>query len=119
MTTGRINQVAFLFDVDIARTEVRGEEERRSHAARNARSGVIGGSASSYPLGVPHPRIRARRRGPSPAPGVANGVERDAYHESSQQRAEARVDLLSNKCVPSGSRGLLHVLALEILRLSK
>ncbi|CAA2974361.1 probable rhamnogalacturonate lyase B [Olea europaea subsp. europaea] len=54
----RINQVAFLFDVDIARTEVRGEEERRSHAARNARSGVIGGSASSYPLGVPHPRIR-------------------------------------------------------------
>lgn len=31
----------------------------------------------------------------------------------------ARVSLLSNKCVPSGSRGLLHVLALELLRLSE
>lgn len=32
---------------------------------------------------------------------------------------KARVDLLSNKCVPSRSRGLLHVLALELLRLSE
>jgi len=29
----------------------------------------------------------------------------------------ARVSLLSNKCIPSRSRGLLHVLALELLRL--
>ncbi|CAA2994107.1 Hypothetical predicted protein [Olea europaea subsp. europaea] len=58
----RINQVAFLFDVDIAWTE-------------NARSRVIGGSTSSYPLGVSHLRIRAHRRGPSPTPRVTNGVE--------------------------------------------
>jgi hypothetical protein len=32
---------------------------------------------------------------------------------------QARVDLLSNKCIPSRSRGLLHVLALELLRLSE
>ena len=31
----------------------------------------------------------------------------------------ARVSLLSNKCIPSRSWGLLHVLALELLRLSE
>lgn len=31
----------------------------------------------------------------------------------------ARINLLSNKCGPSKSRGLLHVLALELLRLSE
>ncbi|KAK4360142.1 hypothetical protein RND71_019094 [Anisodus tanguticus] len=41
-----------------------------------------------------------------------------SYHESSRSRA-GRVDLLSNKCIPSGSRGSLHVLALELLRLSE
>ncbi|KAK8586372.1 hypothetical protein V6N13_009965 [Hibiscus sabdariffa] len=32
---------------------------------------------------------------------------------------KARVDLLSNKCIPSRSRGLLHVLALELLRINQ
>ena len=77
MTTGRINQVAFLRDVDPVRAEARDEEERRSHGARNARSGVDGGSTSSYPLCVPHPRIRARHRGPGPATRDADGVEHD------------------------------------------
>uniref|UniRef100_A0A0R0GS60 Uncharacterized protein n=1 Tax=Glycine max TaxID=3847 RepID=A0A0R0GS60_SOYBN len=33
-----------------------------------------------------------------------------------QSTGRACVDLLSNKCIPSRSRGLLHVLALELLR---
>ncbi|KZT75461.1 hypothetical protein F511_47514 [Dorcoceras hygrometricum] len=37
-------------------------------------------------------------------------------HRSNEQ---TRVGLLSNKCIPSRSRGLLHVLALELLRLSE
>lgn len=36
-----------------------------------------------------------------------------------QNYGRTRVDLLSNKCIPSESRGLLHVLALELLRLSE
>ena len=32
---------------------------------------------------------------------------------------KARIGLLSNKCVPSRSRELVHVLALELLRLSE
>ncbi|KAI3671406.1 hypothetical protein L2E82_53327 [Cichorium intybus] len=51
--------------------------------------------------------MRRRHEGP---------CDPSSYHESSQQRADARVDLLSNKCIPSRSRGLLHVLALELLR---
>ena len=31
----------------------------------------------------------------------------------------ARAGLLSNKCIPSKSRDLVHVLALELLRLSE
>ena len=33
MTTGRINQVAFLCDVDLVWTEAQHEKERRSHRA--------------------------------------------------------------------------------------
>ncbi|KAK8475266.1 hypothetical protein V6N13_061704 [Hibiscus sabdariffa] len=36
-----------------------------------------------------------------------------------QSNGKARVDLLSNKCIPSRSRGLLHVLALELLRINQ
>lgn len=39
--------------------------------------GVNGGSTSSYPLCIPHPRARARHRGPSPATRNVNGVEHD------------------------------------------
>lgn len=37
-------------------------------------------------------------------------------HRANEQ---ARIGLLSNKCIPSESRDLLHVLALELLRLSE
>ncbi|CAA3008322.1 Hypothetical predicted protein [Olea europaea subsp. europaea] len=79
MTTGRINQVSFLFDIDIdiVQTEVRDKEEIHSYIAWNACSGIIGGFVSSYPLSILHPTIRARHPGLSLVPYVVNKVEYD------------------------------------------
>lgn len=70
MTTGRINQVAFLTDAG-RRTSRAGRpcprRERTSSALSVGRFvfGANRGRGTSHPDGLPHPRDRARHRGPT------------------------------------------------------